>query len=247
MKLRTITAGICISLLATSTGFAEDKPEFSYSGKHGPEHWGSLSPAWSACAEGKSQSPINVASAVDQDLPALSTAYEPGAKNFTNNGHAVQVNYDAGSTLTIGDSGPYELKQFHFHSPSEHQRDGKNLHAEMHLVHADADGNLAVIGVLIDEGHHNAKIAELWNDIPGFRGTTNDVPRINVADLLPEDDAHFAYSGSLTTPPCSEGVSWIIMEQPLTMSIDQVMALKNAIGFENNRPVQALNGRTVAK
>lgn len=246
MKLRTITAGILVALMAAPTASAQDEPEFGYSGKHGPEHWADLNPEWSACGDGQSQSPINIVNATDEEQPELEMNYQVGSKDFANNGRNVQVNYNAGSTLSVAGGRTYELKQFHFHSPSEHQVDGKNLPAEIHLVHADAAGELAVVSLLVNEhGAANPAISRLWNNIPGFRGTTNAMPGFNVADLLPEDSSHYTYSGSLTTPPCSEGVAWFVMEQPVTMSFEQVATLKRAIGLENNRPVQALNGRTV--
>jgi carbonic anhydrase len=252
MKLHQISASICFSLFASAAAWAEDAPHFGYSGDHGPEHWADLSADWSACAAGKSQSPIDIADAVDEELPALDINYVTGSQNFVNNGHAVQVNYAAGSTLaddggSDGLGSTFELKQFHFHSPSEHQRNGKNLSAEIHLVHADASGNLAVVAMLVDEGAANPVIAKLWGQMPGAAGTSNAAEGINVADLLPSDRSHFVYSGSLTTPPCSEGVHWIMMKEPVTMSREQVGALKKGIGFSNNRPVQPLNGREIAE
>lgn len=246
MKLRQITAVICISMMAAPAAWSQGEPEFGYSGKQGPKHWASLNPAWSACGAGQSQSPINISKATDEDQPELGMNYQVGSTDFVNNGRNVQVDYDAGSKLTVGDGASYELRQFHFHSPSEHQVDGKNLAAEIHLVHADANGNLAVVSLLVEEhGGENHAIARLWNDIPGFRGAGNALTGFNVADLLPEDRSHYAYSGSLTTPPCSENVQWFVMKQPVNMSVEQVATLKRAIGVKNNRPVQALNGRTI--
>lgn len=252
MNRISLSVVISIALCTSSLALAEDKPHFSYSGATGPQHWGSLSADWSACGAGQSQSPIDIASAVDKDLPTLNLDYKVGSQTFVNNGHAVQVNYAPGSTLSddggsAGLGSTFELKQFHFHSPSEHQRNGKNLPAEIHLVHADASGKLAVVSLLVEEGAQNPVISMLWNQLPGVEGTSNDVPGVNVADLLPPDRSHFVYAGSLTTPPCSEGVYWIVMKQPVTMSIEQVEQLKQAIGFANNRPVQALNGRTITE
>lgn len=252
MKKRMIILGSLVFLFSSAVSWGGDVPEFGYSGKNGPEHWGSLSADWSVCGSGQSQSPINIVNAVDVELPAISFDYKVGSQTFVHNGHAVQVNYAPGSTLTVDDSSAglkssYELKQFHFHSPSEHQVNGRNLLAEIHLVHASADGKLAVVALLVEEGEQNVVITNLWNQLPTVKGTSNDVPGINVGDLLPADHSHYVYSGSLTTPPCSEGVHWIVMKEPVTMSIEQVRQLKEGIGFANNRPVQPLYGRTIAE
>ncbi len=261
-------AGLAFAALAAMnlTAMAE-VPHFTYSGEHGPAHWSSLSPDYAACQAGKNQSPVNLAGAQDVDLPPLDVNYSTLALNFVNNGHAVQANYAAGSTLAddyhenapnrahvtyeagsaIGHLGAtYELKQFHFHSPSEHQRNGKNLPAEMHFVHADENGHLAVIAVFVTEGRAHPSIAQLWNQLPGEEGQSNELDSpISAADLLPESMNYEYYQGSLTTPPCSEGVRWLLMKDSITMSASQITALKRAIGFDNNRPVQPLNGRVI--
>lgn len=265
MSTRILLASLCLA--ATPMAFGAETPHFAYSGDHGPQNWSSLSPDFAACAAGKSQSPVNIAGMHHASLPKLNVSYSTLATNFVNNGHAVQANYGAGSTLsddyhaaapykahvnyesgsTIGHlDSTFELKQFHFHSPSEHQRDGKNLPAEVHFVHADADGNLAVIGVFVEIGAAHPTIAQLWQKIPATEGQANalDSP-ISANDLLPADRGYFYYPGSLTTPPCSEGVRWIVMKQPITMSEEQVAALRASIGFANNRPVQPLNGRII--
>ncbi len=258
-----------ISILVTSIAFAAEVAHFGYSGDHGPDKWSTLSPAFSACMAGVKQSPVNLVATRDEELPKLDIGYSTLATDFVNNGHAVQANYAAGSALTDDDhedapykarvdyapgstighlDGSYELKQFHFHSPSEHQLNGKNLPAEIHFVHADAKGNLAVIGVLVESGAANPVIANLWQKIPETEGQSIALNSpVNAADLLPKDRDYFYYDGSLTTPPCSEGVRWLVMKQPITLSGEQIAALKKAIGFDNNRPVQPLNGRDVSE
>lgn len=256
-----------LSMIAAPAALAADPPHFEYSGEHGPDKWSTLSAAYGACSAGKSQSPVNIDSAHHASLPALEIRYSTLATAFVNNGHAVQANYAAGSTLaddyhqqapyksqvnystgsSIGHLGAtFELKQFHFHSPSEHQHHGKNAAAEMHFVHADADGNLAVIGVFVEEGAENPVIARLWQSIPETAGQSNPLgTAINGGDLLPKDRSYYYYQGSLTTPPCSEGVRWLVMRHTVTMSAAQIAELKKAIGFDNNRPVQPLNGRVI--
>ena len=267
--MKTSWALTVLCAIATSTALAADKPHFGYSGDIGPDKWSTLSPAFSTCASGNSQSPVNLAQMRDEDLPKLDIRYSTLATNFVNNGHAVQANYAAGSALaddyhshapykarvdyaagsSIGHlDGSYELKQFHFHSPSEHQLHGKSMPAEIHFVHADEKGNLAVIGVFVERGAANPVIEKLWQKIPAEEGQSNSLDgTVNAADLLPKDHDYFYYDGSLTTPPCSEGVRWLVMKQPVTLSGDQIAALKKAIGFDNNRPVQALNSRTISK
>jgi carbonic anhydrase len=259
---------VTLAIVATMSSFAlAEALHFTYSGANGPANWSKLSPDFAACQAGKNQSPIDISGAQDVDLPALDLEYSTLAQTFVNNGHAVQANYAAGSTLaddfhelapnrahvsyaagsTIGHLGStYELKQFHFHSPSEHQRDGKNLPAEIHFVHADPSGHLAVVGVFVTEGAAHPTIAQLWQDLPGDEGESNDLDgSISAADLLPASKDYRFYQGSLTTPPCSEGVRWLVMKESITMSADQIAALKKAIGFDNNRPVQPLNSRVI--
>jgi carbonic anhydrase len=250
------------------TAVAAEPPHFEYAGDEGPANWARLSPGFASCGTGRSQSPISIARAQhDADLPPLDIRYTTLAVDFKNNGHAVQTDYAAGSTLTDAyhDDAPYkaivshapgstighldstfELKQFHFHAPSEHQLNGRNAAAEVHFVHVDKDGNIAVIGVLVQEGAPHPTIARLWQSLPGKEGQENPLGgAINAADLLPGDRAYYFYQGSLTTPPCTEGVRWLVMKEPITMSAGQIAALKKAISFDNNRPVQPMYGRVV--
>jgi len=259
---------LTIACIATTSSIAvAETTHFTYSGEHGPANWSKLSPDFATCQAGKSQSPIDIADTQDVELPPLDLDYSTLALNFVNNGHAVQANYAAGSTLeneyhaeapyrshetyAAGRSinhldATYELKQFHFHSPSEHQRNGKNMPAEIHFVHADDDGHLAVVAVFVTEGAAHSTISQLWGALPGKDGESNELGTpISASDLLPSAASYDFYQGSLTTPPCSEGVRWLVMKEPITMSPDQITALKNAIGFDNNRPVQPLNGRVV--
>jgi len=257
---------IASSVIIYSAATAETV-HFSYSGDTGPANWSKLSPAFSACQAGKNQSPIDISSAQDLDLPVLELEYPTAAINFVNNGHAVQSNFGAGNTLandyhedapyrahvnySEGSSinhlnSEYSLKQFHFHSPSEHTIDGKHMPVEIHFVHADDDGHLAVVAILVDEGAPHPEIAKLWQSLPGEEGESVDLnQQIRASELLPSTLNYFFYQGSLTTPPCSEGVRWMVMQQHITMSAEQIEALKKAIGFNNNRPVQPLNGRLV--
>lgn len=256
-------------MLITSIARAAEPPRFEYSGVAGPDNWATLTPAFAACGSGRSQSPINIESSRHEaNLPALDISYTTAALDFKNNGHAVQTDYAAGNTVsdafhnqapyraivrnaegstTAHFNETYELKQFHFHSPSEHQRDSYNTAAEIHFVHSDPEGNLAVISVLVEEAATpHPTIARLWESLPTEEGTLNTLDQqINAADLLPKNHAYFFYQGSLTTPPCTEGVRWVVMKEPITMSADQIASLRQALQHDNNRPVQPMYGRVV--
>jgi carbonic anhydrase len=220
---------------------------FGYQGEAGPEHWGDISEEWEACEVGKAQSPVDLSASKAADLPGLAFDYRPTPVAIVNNGHTVQVNYEKGSTLTVGGA-VYELVQFHFHAPSEHTVDGKHHPLEMHLVHKDAAGKLAVVGVLVEEGEANPAFAPVFDHLPKMKAPLAVVPeaRVNAEELLPADLAYYAYAGSLTTPPCSEGVHWKVLAKPVQMSKEQIEAFRR-IYPGNNRPVQGLNGRVVER
>jgi len=222
----------------------KDEVHWGYEGETGPDAWGSLDPFYTACSEGKQQSPIDITMLALQTLEDINFHYEPTALTILNNGHTIQVNYDDGSFVEFGGN-RYALVQFHFHTPSEHSFAGQLAAKEMHLVHENAEGNLAVVGVMINEGKKNAALAPVWEHLPAEEGQkqTFDV-RVNVLDLLPAQHQTYRYSGSLTTPPCSENVTWFMMTNPIEMSISQLKAFKQIFQL-NNRPVQPLNDREI--
>ena len=218
---------------------------WGYEGEGAPFMWGSLKEEFATCGEGKRQSPIDISSVVVTELPAIQVDYKATPLEILNNGHAVQVNYGAGSSVTVGGK-TYQLLQFHFHAPSEHTIGGKYYPMVAHLVHKAEDGSLGVIGVMMTEGAENALIKSLWAHLPTEAGQKESVAdvSINVADLLPRDMTYFNYSGSLTTPPCTEGVNWMVLAAPVSVSADQIQQF-TAILSGTNRPVQALNGRII--
>lgn len=217
---------------------------WAYQGAEGPAHWAQIDEKFATCGSGENQSPINITSMIEGELPSLALAYNASGYQITNNGHTVQIDYKPGSILEI-DGITFELKQFHFHSPSENLVDGKQYPLEAHLVHADADGNLAVVALLFEEGRANPELAEIWPQLPNKAGETQSLKQqINVAGFLTEDLDYYRFDGSLTTPPCSEGVRWMVLKQPLTVSGEQVEQFNSLIG-DNNRPVQPLNARVV--
>lgn len=240
-----------LALLPACAGHSSAKPHenhgaphWSYSGDTGPAHWGSLAPEYALCATGKRQSPIDIVGAESADLANLVFHYEPTPVEIVNNGHTVQVNYAPGSHLEV-DGVRFELVQFHFHAPSEHTIAGRNAAAEMHLVHKSATGELAVVGVLLEAGAYNQNFEPVWNHLPAAAGPAHKVgTTIDADDLLPGDPRTYRYSGSLTTPPGTEGVRWHLMVEPVQISKEQLAAFTR-IHRGNNRPVQGLNQRKI--
>ena len=217
-------------------------PQWGYEGGLGPDHWGSLDPAFGVCSNGREQSPIDLTGAEREALSEIGFEYAPSPISIRNNGHSIQVDYQAGSGIVL-DGTRYELNQFHFHHRSEHTVDGADFPLELHLVHADADGALAVVGVFLEEGAANEALAPVWRHLPPEAGPAALVAgTVDANALLPERRTTWRYRGSLTTPPCSEGVSWLVMTEPVTASRGQVEAF-SALFPINNRPVQPLNGR----
>jgi carbonic anhydrase len=222
-------------------------PHWTYEGEEGPEHWGEIDPAYAACGTGTSQSPIDVSSPTEQDLANIAFHYQPSDVNILNNGHTVQVNYDAGSYIELDDV-RYDVAQFHYHAPSEHAVDGKLFAAELHIVHKNADGNLAVVGILLDEGTQNEAFQPFVENLPAEKSDVQDAGvTIHAADLLPAVQTTFRYSGSLTTPPCTEGVNWLVMTTPVEISAEQIETLASLFEEGNNRPVQPLNERPLVE
>ncbi|WP_338888214.1 carbonic anhydrase [Aeromonas rivipollensis] len=231
------------ALLLCPTAFAATV-HWEYSGEAGPAQWARLTPEFGQCA-GSNQSPVNLTALVEAELAPLQFHYLPGGKTLVNNGHTVQVNYAPGSTLQL-DGIRFELKQFHFHAPSENLIEGKSYPLEGHLVHANDKGELAVIAVMFEPGSANPALSQTWQALPTKAGETRalKVP-LSAEQLLPTQRDYYRFSGSLTTPPCSEGVRWLVMKQPVQVSQAQIDAFKAVMHHPNNRPVQPLNGRLV--
>jgi carbonic anhydrase len=246
MKLHVMIAVLCL-LLVSGWAVAEETPigeppHWTYEGAEGPEFWGNLAPEYELCGVGHSQSPIDVKDAQLSDLKDIGFAYQPSAMSILNNGHTIQVNYDAGSSITYGGS-DYTLKQFHFHHPSEHIINGQSAAMEIHFVHQNAAGYLAVVGVMLVEGSaDNPAYAPIFNALPAEKSDPQAIGTINAADLLPPGATFYTYTGSLTTPPCSQGVRWLLLTEPVEVSAAQIAAFA-AIFEMNARPVQPLNTR----
>lgn len=246
MKKQLIPFLLC-SLLSSANAFAESKAHWGYSGPEGPEHWAELSAEFGTCTSGKNQSPVNLTGMIEGNLPAMKINYKVGGKEVVNNGHTIQVNYAPGSSITVAGK-TFELKQFHFHSPSENTIEGHSYPMEAHFVHADKDGNLAVIAVMFKAGEHNAELEKAWEFMPHEAGASHELHNlINAKVLLPHNNDYYRFNGSLTTPPCSEGVNWFVMKFYDTASQAQIDKFIHAMHHDNNRPVQPLNARVVIK
>ncbi|MBF0568176.1 MAG: carbonic anhydrase family protein [Nitrospirae bacterium] len=236
------------------SGFAGDKEaghakeghqsHWTYEGDSGPVKWGELATEYAVCKTGKHQSPVDIKESKNADKKIVyKVDYKAVPLKIINNGHTIQVNYATGSTIAINGM-TYQLVQFHFHHPSEHTVTGKSYPMELHLVHKNDKGELAVLGVFMTEGKENAAIKTLWDNLPDKVNEERSVPSVNInaSALLPEMDSIFVYSGSLTTPPCSEGVSWNVFNSPIEVSKAQIDKFIAVVG-SNARPVQPLNDR----
>jgi carbonic anhydrase len=261
--LRTLSYSIAVLAIASCSGeqpAAEGHGEdhavhWGYETSDGPAVWGSMNPDWALCAQGVEQSPIDLANATQIELSSmeldlvsgqeLAVLNQAGVIDALDNGHTIQINAETGETLTVGDKS-YALVQFHFHAPSEHTVNGKHYPMELHFVHAAQDGALAVLGVLLDEGATNPGIAPLWSQLTAApSATTIRMPTDFAENIFPDVGAGFYhYDGSLTTPPCSEGVKWYVRKTPTTLSKQQIATFAEVYDH-NNRPVQALNERAL--
>lgn len=248
MRINHVPLAVALLSLGTASFFgqkASSPPAFAYNGAHGPSHWSDLSPDYSVCKTGREQSPVDIRDAVTASLPPIRFDYKPVPLRLVNTGHTLQVNYGAGSTISVGGE-QYELKQFHFHRPSEEQINGHPFDMVVHLVHNDSQGKIVVVAILMRAGAASKAIQKVWNGIPTTVGKERDETgvQVNASDLLPANLSYYTYKGSLTTPPCTEGVIWFILKTPMTMSAAQIGAFSSMFP-PNARPVQPLGVRIV--
>ena len=246
MTSRTLLRSVPLAafLAATPARAAEGPPHWSYTEHGGAAKWGSLAPDYATCGVGKLQSPIDIKGAKKADLPPILVAYKPGEAKVVNNGHTIQVTVPPGGTITVGGQA-YELQQFHFHAPSEEAIAGKRAPLVAHFVHKDADGKLAVIAVLFDVGGESAALKPVFAKLPAKPETDMTLAEaIDPAAVLPAKLGYYTFEGSLTTPPCSEGVRWLVLQQHATVSKAQLAAFKKLYPA-NARPLQPANGREI--
>lgn len=225
--------------------FRPDKVAWGYHAGNGPDVWGRLSPDFALCANGTRQSPVDLRDPTEQKLPPIVFSYRPGALDIRNTGHTIEATPTVENRIEVAGE-KYSLLQFHFHAPSEHTVEGKSYDMEMHLVHRNEEGALAVIGVLIEKGDPLIAFDGIRPHFPHAPGEKKriDGAAVNASDLMPRSKRSYRYEGSLTTPPCSEAVKWIVMATPVQLSETQIGTFAN-IFHKNNRPVQALNGREI--
>ena len=246
MKLRFFVIAYILASFSL-TAYAGEKTHWGYSGHGGPEHWGELDPSFSLCSAGKNQSPINLTGFIKGKLKPISFNYATGGNEILNNGHTIQVNYMPGSSIIVDDRS-FELKQFHFHTPSENTIEGQSYPLEAHFVHADKNGNLAVLAVWYKEGRQNQELKKAWDHMPLHAGKKYALPTsLDALAMLPDQHGYYRFNGSLTTPPCSEGVRWLVMKYYDTVSKEQIEKFTKAMHGPTNRPVQPINARIIVK
>jgi len=235
---------LALAAVAAAQAAAQTAP-WEYQGKRGELTWGKLDPAYQVCSKGREQSPIDIRGAhLNKNLPPIEFHYIAGSMTLTNTGHTVQVTAPAGSYIVVGGT-RYDLVQFHFHHPGEEAVKGKLPDMDLHLVHKSADGKFVVVAVRLNEGNANAVLAALWEHLPKTVGATDKVTEsMSPAGLLPTDRGYWTYQGSLSAPPCTEGVRWFIFEQEVEVSRDQLRSFA-ALYKVNSRLLQAPHGRKI--
>lgn len=240
------TSGKSTTLPSVAVAASAARPEvpWSYTGDNGPDRWGQLLPDWKQCAVGTRQSPIDIRDTIRVDQEPIRFDYRASRFSVVDTGHTIQVNVSSGNFIEIMGR-RFELQQFHFHRPSEERINGRQYDMVVHLLHKDSDGRLAMIAVLLERGQDQTLVQTVWNYLPLERGDAYDAPvSIDLNQLLPKDRAYFTYMGSLTTPPCNEGVLWMVLRQPVQVSSQQISIFSRLYPM-NARPLQAASGRLI--
>lgn len=222
----------------------EGHGHWSHSGAGGPEEWAKLQPGFEMCAKGQRQSPIDIHSGIQVKLEPIGVDYRSGPFKVMDSGHTLEVTPARGSSIVVMGK-RYDLVQFHFHRPSEERVDGRSFDMVLHLVHKDLDGRLAVLAVLLAEGQSHPEVQTIWNNWPlEQRQEVAALAPLDLSKLLPEDRRYFTYMGSLTTPPCTEGVLWMVLKSPVQVSVEQIAIFAHLYPM-NARPIQPSNGRLI--
>jgi carbonic anhydrase len=221
-----------------------DVIHWGYEGAGSPSHWAEIDQKSFMCAKGNNQSPINLSGFTESELPAISFNYALASTEILNNGHTIQANIKEGSSITL-DGIRFNLKQFHFHTPSENNINGKSFPLEAHFVHASKEGKLAVVAVMFEKGVENKALTELWAKMPQKTGDSHTIDAKHLNALLPKDRDYYRFNGSLTTPPCTEGVRWLVMKKSISLSSKQIETFKKVMHEHNNRPLQDTNARLI--
>ena len=229
---------------AATVSAANPQPNWSYTGANDSAHWGDLSKDFAVCKTGKQQSPVDFTSVKAVKGKQVVYRYDTSDYKVENNGHTLQATPQGKPQTVMINGKPYVFKQFHFHIPSEHTFKGKHLPMEAHFVHQAEDGTLAVVATVFKPGKNNPALTALVAK-KLKTGESMQLKGLDIQTLLPEDTKSFHLKGSLTTPPCSENVTWVVFETPVQAGEAQMKAMRAIIGSANNRPVQPLNGREV--
>lgn len=238
--------GLALCPVCAATSFAEEGhgPHWSYEGATGPDKWGGLDPASGSCATGSQESPVDIVGSISARLPPLDIGWSKRPDTIVNNGHTIQLNFASGNMLKVGDRS-FTLTQFHFHHPSEHLVNGKAFAMEAHFVHAAKEGRLAVVGVLMTPGRRNAVFEKIVSTMPMEEGSPIPAdPAIDPNALLPGQRAYYSYEGSLTTPPCSETVDWLVLANRIEVAKADIARFAKLYPM-NARPVQNRNRRFI--
>ncbi len=246
-RLKTVLTAIAAVGMVVVAGVCMAADRWTYAGATGPAKWGTLEKGYALCKQGTNQSPVDIpdADARKGDLPSLLFNYKPTPLKIIDDGHTIQVNYAPGSFLIVGDN-QYELIEFHFHKPGEHKITGKGYEMEADLVHRGKDGKIAIVAVMLDEGKENALIKSLWSNLPQEKGKERvvDTVKISALGLLPQKKDYYTFAGSLTTPPCTENVTWFVLKNPTQVSADELARFARIYPL-NARPIQPFNSRDI--
>ena len=238
-KVRIVGVVLLMAPLAALARASPSEQDFGYFGEHGPEHWGDLDPGWAACASGSRQSPVDFGrSSRAKAVKGMTLEYEPTAGEIFDNGHTIEVEVHEGGNVLRLEGVEYELLQFHFHTASEHTVQDDGYEMELHLVHKSANGALAVLGVFLRRGPTSGALAPIFDSLPDDFGVKHELPeRFDPGTFLPAKRQSYRYLGSLTTPPCTEGVQWVVLANPVTVSDEHLARFAERVHF-NARPVQ---------
>ncbi len=239
-----IFAVLIIALMLSPSKEEEKGAHWSYKEDLGPKYWSSLDDKYTMCSNGLSQSPINIINTIQSNLPQILLKNIKKANNFENNGHTIQVNFHKGNTLSLNNK-TYKLKQMHFHTPSENQINSKSYPMEAHLVHSSKKGELLVLALMFEYGEENIIINQLLRNLPKKQNEKNNLKSdIYAYKILPDNKNYYSFTGSLTTPPCSEGVTWLVLKNAVNISKSQLKDFEEVMPV-NNRPIQKLNSRYI--
>lgn len=243
--MKKIMSTIAVALTLTTGNALASAGQWGYTGKTAPEHWGALDPSYALCASGANQSPIDLTDFTEAELKPIKFNYTGLVTELAHNDHAIQAKYTAGSTITVNGQ-VFALKQINFHAPSENLVNGGQLPIEAHFIHTDTDGNFAIIAVMYTLGNENTELKKIWQQMPAEEGKKASMTsQVRADHLLPNNKDYYRVNGSLTTPPCTEGVLWMVMKNPVPVSEEQIKKLVKILKHPNNRSVQPVNSRLV--